>query len=201
MALAKSLLPLIFASVVSKNTRSSSRMGFARSRRAATRSAGDLPSMSASTAKSRRSCRAPVPPPVILSRHARRRFCAWNASPSRRPLSATQARRLLDRPRRGRRSSITVRVKVAAAILQQGMSALGLAALPGEALARTSAVMTKLGLPINDVKTSLKDARRESFVLLGYIPGPRHFRNGGRWYPPNGPSPTRSSVPSATHVI
>jgi RNA-directed DNA polymerase len=42
--------------------------------------------------------------------------------------------------------------------------------------------MTKLGLTLNEAKTSVKDARRESFDFLGYTLGPRHFRNGGRWY-------------------
>jgi RNA-directed DNA polymerase len=42
--------------------------------------------------------------------------------------------------------------------------------------------MTKLGLTLNETKTSLKDARREGFNLLGYTLGPRHHPNGGRWY-------------------
>jgi RNA-directed DNA polymerase len=37
-----------------------------------------------------------------------------------------------------------------------------------EALTWTKAVMTKLGLTLNEAKTSLKDARRERFDLLGY---------------------------------
>jgi RNA-directed DNA polymerase len=37
-----------------------------------------------------------------------------------------------------------------------------------EALAWTKAVMTKLGLTLNEVKTSLKDARKEHFDFLGY---------------------------------
>jgi RNA-directed DNA polymerase len=61
-----------------------------------------------------------------------------------------------------------------------------------EALAWTTAVMTKLGLTINEAKTSLKDARRESFDFLGYTLGPRHFRNGGRWY--LGAAPSKKSV-------
>ena len=51
-----------------------------------------------------------------------------------------------------------------------------------EALTWTKAVMTKLGLTLNETKTSVKDARRESFDFLGYTLGPRHFPNGGRWY-------------------
>jgi len=43
-----------------------------------------------------------------------------------------------------------------------------------EALAWTKAVMTKLGLTINESKTSLKDARRERFAFLGYSFGPHY---------------------------
>ena len=61
-----------------------------------------------------------------------------------------------------------------------------------EALAWTKAVMTKLGLTINEAKTSLKNARREGFDFLGYTLGPRHLPNGGRWY--LGASPSKKSV-------
>ena len=61
-----------------------------------------------------------------------------------------------------------------------------------EALTWTKAVMAKLGLTLNEAKTSLKDARRESFDFLGYTLGPRHFPNGGRWY--LGASPSKKSV-------
>jgi RNA-directed DNA polymerase len=61
-----------------------------------------------------------------------------------------------------------------------------------EALTWTKAVMTKLGLTLNETKTSVKDARRESFDFLGYTLGPRHFRNGGRWY--LGAAPSKKSV-------
>ena len=61
-----------------------------------------------------------------------------------------------------------------------------------EALTWTKAVMAKLGLTLNEAKTSLKDARRESFDFLGYTLGPRHFPNGGRWY--LGASPSKQSV-------
>ncbi len=37
-----------------------------------------------------------------------------------------------------------------------------------EALAWSRAVMTKLGLKLNEDKTSVKDARKESFDFLGY---------------------------------
>jgi len=61
-----------------------------------------------------------------------------------------------------------------------------------EALTWTKVVMAKLGLTINEVKTSLKDARRESFDFLGYTLGPRHLPKGGRWY--LGASPSKKSV-------
>src|SRR5882757_6001949 len=61
-----------------------------------------------------------------------------------------------------------------------------------EALTWTRAVMTKLGLTLNEAKTSVKDARREGFDFLGYTLGPRHLPNGGRWY--LGASPSKKSV-------
>jgi RNA-directed DNA polymerase len=61
-----------------------------------------------------------------------------------------------------------------------------------EALMWTKAVMTKLGLTLNEAKTSVKDARWESFDFLGYTLGPRHFPNGGRWY--LGAAPSKKSV-------
>ena len=36
-----------------------------------------------------------------------------------------------------------------------------------EALAWTKAVMTRLGLTLNEAKTSLRDARQERFTFLG----------------------------------
>jgi RNA-directed DNA polymerase len=61
-----------------------------------------------------------------------------------------------------------------------------------EALAWTRAVMTKLGLALNEEKTSVRDARRESFDFLGYTLGPRRFPKGGRWY--LGAVPSKKSV-------
>jgi RNA-directed DNA polymerase len=48
-----------------------------------------------------------------------------------------------------------------------------------EALAWTKAVMPKLGLTLNESKTSLKDARRERFDFLGYSFGPHYPYNSG----------------------
>jgi RNA-directed DNA polymerase len=62
----------------------------------------------------------------------------------------------------------------------------------GEALIWTRAVMTKLGLTLNEAKTSMKDARCDGFNLLGYTLGPRHLPNRGRWY--LGASPSKKSV-------
>ena len=61
-----------------------------------------------------------------------------------------------------------------------------------EALTWTKAVMARLGLSINEVKTSLKDARTESFDFLGYTFGPHRFRKDGHWY--LGASPSKKSV-------
>ena len=61
-----------------------------------------------------------------------------------------------------------------------------------EALTWTKAVMTKLGLTLNEAKTSLKDARQESFDFLGYTLGPQRYRKDGHWY--LGASPSKKSV-------
>jgi len=60
------------------------------------------------------------------------------------------------------------------------------------ALEWTRGVMTKLGLTINETKTSVRDARRERFDFLGYAFGPHHFRKDGHWY--LGASPSRKSI-------
>jgi RNA-directed DNA polymerase len=46
----------------------------------------------------------------------------------------------------------------------------------------TRGVMTRLGLTINEAKTSLKDARQERFDFLGYTFGPHRLAKNGRWY-------------------
>jgi RNA-directed DNA polymerase len=61
-----------------------------------------------------------------------------------------------------------------------------------EALAWTKAVMTKLGLTLNEAKTSLKDARSERFDFLGYTFGPERHRKQGYEYP--SASPSKKSV-------
>jgi RNA-directed DNA polymerase len=61
-----------------------------------------------------------------------------------------------------------------------------------EALAWTKAVMTRLGLTLNEEKTSLRAARTESFDFLGYTFGPHRYRKDGHWY--LGASPSKKSV-------
>jgi RNA-directed DNA polymerase len=61
-----------------------------------------------------------------------------------------------------------------------------------EALAWTKAVMIKLGLTINEEKTSLRDARQERFDFLGYSFGPHWFEAKGKRY--LGASPSKKSV-------
>jgi RNA-directed DNA polymerase len=52
-----------------------------------------------------------------------------------------------------------------------------------EALAWTKAVMTKLGLTLNEAKTSVRDARNERFDFLGYTFGPHRDWKDGHWVP------------------
>lgn len=61
-----------------------------------------------------------------------------------------------------------------------------------EALKWTRGVMTKIGLTLNEAKTSIKQARTEQFDFLGYTFGPHHFRKDGHWY--LGASPSRKSI-------
>jgi len=52
--------------------------------------------------------------------------------------------------------------------------------------------MTRLGLSVNEAKTTVRDARRECFNFLGYSYGPHHYRKDGHWY--LGASPSKRSV-------
>lgn len=61
-----------------------------------------------------------------------------------------------------------------------------------EALAWTRAVMVRLGLALNEAKTSVRNARQERFDFLGYTFGPHRFRKNGHWY--LGASPSHRSV-------
>ena len=61
-----------------------------------------------------------------------------------------------------------------------------------EALDWTRSVMTRIGLTLNEAKTSIKQARRERFDFLGYTFGPHRLRKNGREY--LGASPSKKSV-------
>ena len=61
-----------------------------------------------------------------------------------------------------------------------------------EALTWVTAVVSKLGLSINEAKTSIRDARKERFNFLGYAFGPHRFKKNGKWY--LGASPSKKSV-------
>ena len=61
-----------------------------------------------------------------------------------------------------------------------------------EALAWTRAVMSRLGLTLNESKSAIRDARRERFDFLGYSFGPHRYRKDGHWY--LGASPSKKSV-------
>jgi len=61
-----------------------------------------------------------------------------------------------------------------------------------EAKKWTGQVMNRLGLTLNETKTSIRNARQERFDFLGYAFGPHHFPRNGRWY--LGASPSKKSV-------
>ena len=61
-----------------------------------------------------------------------------------------------------------------------------------EALDWTREVVTRLGLTLNEAKTNIREARKESFNFLGYTFGPHRFRKDGHWY--LGASPSKKAV-------
>jgi len=61
-----------------------------------------------------------------------------------------------------------------------------------EALNWTRNVMIRLGLTLNETKTSIKQAHKEQFDFLGYTFGPHRFRKTGREY--LSASPSKKSV-------
>ena len=61
-----------------------------------------------------------------------------------------------------------------------------------EAKGWARAVMTRLGLTLNEAKTSLRNACEERFNFLGYSFGPHYFPKNGRKY--LGASPSKKSV-------
>src|SRR6202521_849329 len=52
--------------------------------------------------------------------------------------------------------------------------------------------MTRIGLTLNEAKTSVKQARRERFDFLGYSFGPHRMRTNGHEY--LGASPSKKSI-------
>jgi RNA-directed DNA polymerase len=60
------------------------------------------------------------------------------------------------------------------------------------ALDWTRQVITKIGLTLNEQKTSIREARRESFNFLGYTFGPMTFKPAGRKY--LGAAPSRKAI-------
>src|SRR5271155_2222728 len=57
-----------------------------------------------------------------------------------------------------------------------------------EALTWTKAAMTRLGVTINEAKTSLKNARQERFDFPGSSFGPHRYKANGKWYLSASPS-------------
>jgi RNA-directed DNA polymerase len=60
-----------------------------------------------------------------------------------------------------------------------------------EALDWTRSVITRMGLTLNEAKTSIKAAREERFSFLGYTFGPHRYKPDGHWY--LGASPSKKS--------
>jgi len=61
-----------------------------------------------------------------------------------------------------------------------------------EALDWTRQVVARMGVTLNEAKTSIKQARTESFNFLGYTFGPHRYKKDGHWY--LGASPSKKAV-------
>jgi RNA-directed DNA polymerase len=61
-----------------------------------------------------------------------------------------------------------------------------------EALDWTRQVVTRMGVTLNEAKTCIKEARKESFNFLGYTFGPHRYKKDGHWY--LGASPSKKAV-------
>jgi RNA-directed DNA polymerase len=61
-----------------------------------------------------------------------------------------------------------------------------------EALNWTRQVVTRMGVTLNEAKTSIKQARQESFNFLGYTFGSHRYKKDGHWY--LGASPSKKAV-------
>lgn len=68
-----------------------------------------------------------------------------------------------------------------------------------QALDWTRQVMTRIGLTVNEAKTSIRQARQEWFEFLGYTFGPYRYRKDGHWY--LGTRPSKRSVARVRHKI
>src|SRR5215471_1699602 len=64
--------------------------------------------------------------------------------------------------------------------------------LEAEALAWNKAAMARLGLTLNEGKTSLRNARQERFDFLGNSFGPHYYKANGHRY--LGANPSKKSV-------
>ena len=61
-----------------------------------------------------------------------------------------------------------------------------------QALSGTRNVMFRMGLTLNEAKTSVRNARKERFNFLGYTFGSHTSRDDGHWY--LGASPSKKSL-------
>jgi RNA-directed DNA polymerase len=61
-----------------------------------------------------------------------------------------------------------------------------------EALNWTRQVVARMGVTLNEAKTSIRQARQESFNFLGYTFGPHRYKKDGHWY--LGASPSKKAV-------
>jgi len=61
-----------------------------------------------------------------------------------------------------------------------------------EALNWTRQVVTRMGVTLNEAKTSIEQARQESFNFLGYTFGPHRYKKDGHWY--LGASPSKKAM-------
>src|SRR5262249_55162192 len=57
-----------------------------------------------------------------------------------------------------------------------------------EALNWTRQVVARMGVTLNEAKTSIRQARKESFNFLGYTFGPLRYKKDGHWYLKASPS-------------
>jgi len=53
-------------------------------------------------------------------------------------------------------------------------------------------VVRRMGVILNEAKTSIKQARKESFNFLGYTFGPHRYKKDGHWY--LGASPSKKAI-------